>query len=113
MLGEVIKWIIYVLLVVLLSYNIYLSVEMTKFKRRSLVRSVEELSQMETQMIAELSKTKRKWSLLEQTLFLIAIFMAFKGKQIEVAFFIDLYTVASIATNKLTYQIFRILALKD
>ena len=54
MLGEVIKWIIYVLLVVLLSYNIYLSVEMTKFKRRSLVRSVEELSQMETQMITEL-----------------------------------------------------------
>lgn len=113
MLSVYVKIIIYGLLIILLGYNIYLSVVMTRFKRKQIVRSPEELSSVETQLLKDISSTKKKWAWLEQILFVIAIFMAFKGLQIEVAFFIDLYTVASIVTNKLDYQIFRILAVKD
>ncbi|MCP0886779.1 hypothetical protein LB941_05430 [Ligilactobacillus sp. WILCCON 0076] len=109
MFAKYIEFVIYALLIILTVYNIRLNMQMMKFKRKENIRTPDELNQIEGDKVNELTKNKKKWTVLGQLIFLFALYMAIVGTVVELAFFLDLYTVTTIVNNKLTYQILKFL----
>ena len=112
MFTKYIEFIIYALLIILTVYNIRLNMQMMKFKRKENIRTPDELNQIEGNKVNELTKNKKKWTLLGQLIFLCALYMAIVASVIEVAFFLDLYTITTIVNNQLTYQILKFLMIE-
>lgn len=99
----------YVALFFLTIYNIRRNYRLMKLRSSSQIRDPEKLSQPEQGQLKELGAAKRKWSILGQVFFFISLFMFFKGTIVQLAFFMDLYTVSMIAVNNSDINIIKLL----
>lgn len=104
------KILLYVVLAAIIFYSIKTNYDLLKFRANKKLRDPEQLSLNETRQMENLVKQKRKWSLLGQVLFFIAIFMALKNAAV-LPFFILLYAVTMICINKIEKEIVTLLAL--
>lgn len=104
------KILLYIVLAGIIFYSIKTNYDLLKFRSNKKLRNPEELNLNETKKMEMLVKQKRKWSLLGQVLFFIAIFMILNDASIF-PFFIMLYAITMICVNKIEKEIVNLLAL--
>ncbi|GBG94499.1 hypothetical protein LFYK43_09580 [Ligilactobacillus salitolerans] len=101
--------VVYVMLFVLMIYNLRRNYHLTKLRSKAKIRQPEKLSKQEQGTLKGYTADKKKWSILGQIFFLTSLFMAFKGTLAQLAFFMDLYTVAMIVVSNRDIDIIKLL----
>ncbi|TWW13083.1 hypothetical protein LABALGNA3A7_08890 [Dellaglioa algida] len=104
--------ILYLIMAILIIYNIKLSLQLTKVRQAN-VRSVDSLGPEETKILADYAIEKRKWQILGNVLFSLALVCAFIGTTIETSFFVTLYVVTMIAVNRSRIRVNKLLQLDN
>lgn len=101
--------VVYLALFLLTIYNIRRNYRLVKLRTNAQIREPEKLSEPEQGQLQRFAQTKRKWSILGQVMFFISLFLFFKGTIVELAFFMDLYTVSMIMVNNSEIEIIKLL----
>ncbi|MFT8374147.1 MAG: hypothetical protein ABF620_09765 [Liquorilactobacillus satsumensis] len=94
-------------LVLLMVYNFRLSVAVKKMRDKLGQKKAEIRKKTDDPEIKSTIATRRKWTILSQLLFWIAVSMAFYGSLGILIYFLDLYTVAMIYINHLTEKLMK------
>lgn len=99
--GSVLVWVI---LAVLTVWNILVNVKLVKLRSSVTLRSPQSLSKDELDQIKALTKEKRKWNSLSQILFWVSLIFVIVAPMGILVYFLDLYTLACIVSNKIELQ---------
>lgn len=102
--------IVVVALLVLGVISFRLNRQLISWRQQLGQRDPVELTAGQQVAISQLRHDRRKWVLLSQVLFVIAVVMIFSGSFTELCFFLDLYTVASIVVRQSNIQEAKLIA---
>lgn len=102
--------IIVVMLLILGVISFRLNRQLSGWRQQLSQQGPIELTMGQRVAISQLRQRRRKWVLLSQVLFVIAVVMIFSGSFTELCFFLDLYTVASIVVRQSNIQEAKLIA---
>lgn len=103
---------LYLVMAILIIYNVKLSLQLTKVRQAN-VRTVDSLGPEETKILADYVIEKRKWQVLGNAMFFLALVCAFIGTTIETSYFVTLYVVTMIAVNRSRIRVNKLLLLDN
>lgn len=109
-LGNVLVW---VALAVLTVWNIRINMKLMKIRMSVAPRDPRNLSAAEMGKVKALNQEKRKWAILSQVLFWTSLVLVIVAQSMGIlVYFLDLYTLTCIVSNKIDLQAAQVLTSK-
>lgn len=100
--SDVFVWIILAFLTI---WNIRINVKLMKLRSSITLRDPQNLSANKMGQIKALNKERRKWNILSQILFWVSLILVVVSQTMGIlVYFLDLYTLACIVSNKIELQ---------
>lgn len=96
---------VWVILAFLTVWNIRINVKLVKLRSSVTLRDPQNLSANKVEQIKALNKERRKWNVLSQILFWVSLILVIVAQSMGIlVYFLDLYTLACIVSNKIELQ---------
>ena len=108
--GSILVWVV---LAVLTVWNIRINIKLMKMRMSVAPRDPRNLSATEMKTVKALNHEKRKWAILSQVLFWTSLILVIAAQSMGIlVYFLDLYTLTCIVSNKIDLQAAQVLTSK-
>ena len=108
--GSILVWVV---LAVLTVWNSRINIKLMKIRMSVAPRDPRNLSATEMKTVKALNHEKRKWAILSQVLFWTSLILVIAAQSMGIlVYFLDLYTLTCIVSNKIDLQAAQVLTSK-